>query len=483
VKISEGVRLFVLDDGGVLFACATQELCLLNTSATFIWCCVEDGLNAAQIAAAYAGGFEVAFAEAERHVADALAQWQGLGYVDGDVVSAGSEQPLLHALARLLVHEDLRIEFERSPHRSALRLRIAPDELAEFVALDPRALGQQAQALREYQAGARRRTGAIHATVFSTVQRDGTSALAAVAAAALRLPSASAITRRCRMLETTFTLRFASDAQARAVMPVLAHLTCDGPEPSDVDLDFLEIDEGHVMLVDGVPADRCREIDALAPLVKSRFRRMSVDRHRFLLEVHAGVVAVDGACLLLPGAPGQGKTTLTAALCRADFRYFSDEVALLELPNLAVRPMPLSLGIKPGAVEVLASRYEAIRDLPVHAREDEQRVRYLNPDVHPDDLRAALPVRWIVFPSYAPDAVTRLSPISRAQGLRRLMDECVVLPQLLDECQVQAMVQWLRGVECFELPLNSLDVAVDLVRQHCFKSAKDALRASVPEYE
>ena len=467
MNIALGVRLFILDDGGVLFVSSTQELCLFNTTATFIWCCVEEGLSADQIAAAYARHFEVLPAEAQRQVADVLAQWQGLGYIDGYAIPAGSEQPLLQAVARLLVSEPLRVEFERAPQRVAARLGIGRDALDDFLALDSTAIRRQAQLLQSRQAGVRNRSGAAHTSVFSAVQKNGTSILAGAAAAVLRRPSAPMIARRYRLLGTTVCLRFSSAAQAAMIAPVLAHLAHDGPEPIDCVLDFLEIDDGHVILCDGVPVEHCREIAALAPLVKSRIRRIATDRHRFLLEIHAGVVAAGDRCLLLPGAPGQGKTTLTAALSCAGFRYFSDEVALLEEPDLVVRSVPLSLGIKPGAVDVLAARYPEIRALVVHAREDEQRVRYLPPPRCHDDLQTALPVRWIVFPAYAENAETRLEPISRAEALRRLMDECMVLPQLLDEARIHAMVRWLRGIECMQLPLSSLEAAVGLITAHC----------------
>jgi hypothetical protein len=468
MRVAEGVRLFILDDGGVLFVAATQELCLFNASATFIWCDMEDGLGAEEIAVGYARVFEAVLADAERHVIDALAQWQGLGYIEGFAIPPGSEQPLLQALARLLVNDPLRIQFEQDPRRVAARLGVGRDELDDFLALDAKALQRQAQLLRARQARGRGKSGTARATVFSAVQDNGASVLAGVARAALRHPAALPIACRCRLLETSVLLRFGSEAQAAKIVPVVAHLAVDAAHPIESVVDFLELDDGHghVMLVDGVPVGHCRDIEALAPLVKSTVRRMATDRHRFVLEIHAGVVAAGESCLLLPGAPGKGKTTLTAALGCAGFRFFSDEVALLE-EDFAVRSVPLSLGIKPGAVEVLASRYPRIRELAAHDREDEQRVRYLNPPGYRRDLPDVLPVRWIVFPAYAPDAETRLVAISRTEALRLLLDECMVLPQLLDEARVQAMVRWLRGVECMRLPLASLDDAVRLLQRHC----------------
>ena len=60
--------------------------------------------------------------------------------------------------------------------------------------------------------------------------------------------------------------------------------------------------------------------------------------------VHAGVVAHDGAAIVIPGKTYSGKTSLVAALVRAGAVYYSDEYALLDASGL-VHPFakPLSL--------------------------------------------------------------------------------------------------------------------------------------------
>jgi hypothetical protein len=93
--------------------------------------------------------------------------------------------------------------------------------------------------------------------------------------------------------------------------------------------------------------------------------------------VHAGVVAVDGRALLVPGRSGAGKTTLVRALVEAGATYYSDEYAVIDRdgrvhpyarrPSVRVRagrkerhPVPRSRGR--GAVPVglvVETRYRA----------------------------------------------------------------------------------------------------------------------------
>ena len=72
---------------------------------------------------------------------------------------------------------------------------------------------------------------------------------------------------------------------------------------------------------------------------------------------------------------------------------------------------------------------------------------------------------WIIFPHYTPDEVTELRPVGRPEALRRLLRECLVLPESMDRAGVESLVHWIQSVECFELPMSSLTDAVGLVKR------------------
>ena len=56
-RFSGDVSLFVLDDFGLVFSETKQELYELNTTATFIWCQIEEGLTPPQLATALSETF------------------------------------------------------------------------------------------------------------------------------------------------------------------------------------------------------------------------------------------------------------------------------------------------------------------------------------------------------------------------------------------------------------------------------------------
>jgi len=144
--------------------------------------------------------------------------------------------------------------------------------------------------------------------------------------------------------------------------------------------------------------------------------------HRFLM-LHAAVVARNGAALILPGAPGAGKSTLCAALSLSGWRLLSDEFALIALESGQVTPLPRPVSLKEGAIDLIADHYPAAA---IGARTHDTSkgtVAHLKPPSQ-SVAQAEEPARptWLLFPAYAPDAIERLKPLSRGDALLRLAD-------------------------------------------------------------
>ena len=269
---------------------------------------------------------------------------------------------------------------------------------------------------------------------------------------------------RYRLLGTTFRVRCATRAQAELVRPALAHLEVAGGGACDVALDLVAAGSGHAVLEDGREVERSASLAGLTPLVKASVWRLAVNRRRYFLQIHAAVLMRAGRCVLLPAEAGSGKSTLAAGLAATGFRFLSDEAALLELPDLRVRPVPLALTLKPGSLPLLEPWCPGLEALPAHRREDGKTVRYLAPPRRarvPDDR--TYPVSALVFPRVAPR--TRLRALPRPEALRRLLAQCLVLPEHLDAERVRLLVAWLGGLRCFELESGPLPEALAAVRR------------------
>ncbi len=278
------------------------------------------------------------------------------------------------------------------------------------------------------------------------------------------LPPYLVATSRCyRLSGTTFRIAFADVEHAHAVHPVLAHLEI-APEPADVAVDIVNESTGVVVYQDGKISETCASTEELAPVVKSLVWITAVNRHDFLLDIHAGVVGNGEACLLLPGAPGSGKSTLTAALVHAGYLLYSDEVALLADGSLDVYPLPLAICVKSSGIEALAGRFPQLRALPRHLRADGKRVSYLSPPAEwlpPSTLPR--PVAALVFPTYSPESATQLVRLPAFEALRKLLDECLVLRERLDFRRIERLVAWVGSIPAYRLEHATVDAAFELM--------------------
>ena len=118
--------------------------------------------------------------------------------------------------------------------------------------------------------------------------------------------------------------------------------------------------------------------------------------------VHAGVVELDGAAVVLPGRSGAGKTTLVAALVRAGATYYSDEMAVFDTEG-RVLPFARALRLRDGAT----------------------RRRITPAELGSSIGREAIPVGKILATSYSQDARWRPRPLTPARTLMALFDNAV----------------------------------------------------------
>jgi hypothetical protein len=78
-KPAEGLHLFILGDEGVLFSEANGEFYRLTPAATFVWCCLEEGMGWPAIGDALAAWRGIPAEQAGRELAEVAAHWLGQG--------------------------------------------------------------------------------------------------------------------------------------------------------------------------------------------------------------------------------------------------------------------------------------------------------------------------------------------------------------------------------------------------------------------
>ncbi|MBE9568975.1 MAG: PqqD family peptide modification chaperone [Proteobacteria bacterium] len=85
-----GIHSYLLDNEMLLYSEARQSIYCLNPSASFLWCCYEEGLPEEQMVAELVDAFQINEAQAQRDLAATLSEWQKLGLLGGSPESRSS---------------------------------------------------------------------------------------------------------------------------------------------------------------------------------------------------------------------------------------------------------------------------------------------------------------------------------------------------------------------------------------------------------
>lgn len=135
-----------------------------------------------------------------------------------------------------------------------------------------------------------------------------------------------------------------------------------------------------------------------------------------LLWLHAGAAMGDGRAVLLPGAAGAGKSTLTAGLVARGWSYLADDI----VPVDPLRHCMLSFPFTP-----------AVRAVPYHEGGNWReflRQEKAHLDIHSEQISTVpVPVGSIIFPEYSADVPGEviLEPISTMAATQALMTQCI----------------------------------------------------------
>lgn len=263
----------------------------------------------------------------------------------------------------------------------------------------------------------------------------------------------------------SFLIRFSVTEEEKAVQPIFAHL--EVPEDSaDSTIDVYHAGSGHAVVVDGKMIGSSSTPKGIGPIAHREALSIAYRSKDCLIAVHAGVVALDSQCIMMPGPSGAGKSTLTAGLINAGFRYFTDEVALVDRKSRKVIPLPMCLRVKDGSWDVVSTAFGHEASYISTVDIDGTRIRYVTPPhgQYPSGAEDGLRVGAIVFPLYAPDNSAVLRAINRVEALRRIQTGGFEISGDLDSKKVGELVQWIGGIECYEMEYRSLPEAVSMVR-------------------
>ena len=184
--------------------------------------------------------------------------------------------------------------------------------------------------------------------------------------------------------------------------------------------------------------------------------------HQFLM-FHSAVVEKNGRAAIFAGPPGSGKSTLCAALMARGWRLLSDEFALLDPSRGWLTPIPRPVALKNASIGLVEKLLPHLRIGRTFAPTRKGTLAHLRPPTEAVERQAqpALP-GWIVFPTHAENADTKLIPLGKSGSFVRLQENCFNY-SALGRCAFDALAELIENAACYELPFAHAVAAAELI--------------------
>lgn len=183
--------------------------------------------------------------------------------------------------------------------------------------------------------------------------------------------------------------------------------------------------------------------------------------HRFLM-LHAAVLERNGGAVLMPAAPGQGKTTLCAALAHRGWRLLSDEFGLLRPGSTAFVPIPRPMPLKNASIEVLRRFATQAEMGPVIEGTIKGTVAHLRvPGASVEAAAHEAEARWVVFPRWQSNAPLSFVEVPRSEAFMSLARNAFNY-EMLGQAAFETVRDIVDRSRCYRLVYSDLDEAVAL---------------------
>ncbi|RVT86042.1 HprK-related kinase A [Inhella crocodyli] len=180
--------------------------------------------------------------------------------------------------------------------------------------------------------------------------------------------------------------------------------------------------------------------------------------------IHAAVLERGGRALVMPAPPGSGKSTLCAALMLSGWRLLTDELALLTMePEPRLLPLGRGVSLKNRSIDLIRGfspravftqvTHDTVKGSIAHLQPLPEHVARLDEPATP---------AWVVFPQFAAEASTVITPLPRPATLLDLMGQSFNAEQL-GLPAFQALTAMLARSTCHHARYGSLAAALQAI--------------------
>lgn len=183
------------------------------------------------------------------------------------------------------------------------------------------------------------------------------------------------------------------------------------------------------------------------------------------LIIHSAVLVKNGKAILFPALPGAGKSTLSAFLSEMGWTVFSDEMAIVELDSLHVKPINRPVCLKNDAIDIIKSSFSA--SVLTEKCYDTQKGTVAHKRIHTAESFNSLkdmPIVAVVFPRYKRGAPTTLHEVTSAEGALQIIRNSFNY-HVLAEKGFQALANLAETVEFFSMHYSDINTAEEALTE------------------
>lgn len=262
--------------------------------------------------------------------------------------------------------------------------------------------------------------------------------------------------RRYWLLDQAVACRFLDQTALELAADAFAHFEDFSTGPRHAVQAALSFDvglqEGQVRLWCGPETlDEAVAPDAVIGLLRLALTEAVLAASHDDWAVHAAAVEQGGRAVLLPGAAGQGKSTLALGLGAAGCTVLGDDTLVLAARTLEIRALPFPLCAKHGAWAIAETLLGSQRTVIAGTRLDGLAVHWLPraagvPLAEPE---AQVEAACLLFPTFEADTEARLERLDCDEAIRRLVPALHPLGTGLTPHKVDRLVAWVRSRKCF----------------------------------
>ena len=273
----------------------------------------------------------------------------------------------------------------------------------------------------------------------------------------------SNITKVIRFRNKGFKLYFDSELVLKTIYPGLAHLETTMSEGlSDtfhvyLDNDMLCLFKNHDFVI-SVPKRDYHLLQGkfIMELLCAIYDRKESD---WLGTFHGCTIGDGFNSILIAGASGKGKSTLSALLAAKGFELVADDVSPLLSQSTTIYNNPSAISIKAGAFNLLQKYVPSFKDIPsINFNKSKGDLKYI---AFPPSKKTNYPCKAIILVNYVPQSIAVLETVSINDILKVLIPESWLSPH---PEHAQAILNWLETLEFYKLTYSDTEAVTALIK-------------------